>query len=407
MAVNDGNEMTLQPGLPLDRRAVGLLTVGHCLIDFSQGAVAALIPFFKATFHLSYAEASILILASSLASSIIQPIFGHYADRTSASWLLPAAILLSIVGVVAAALSTSYWAALAAVAVNGIGVAAFHPEAARLVHFAAGSRLTTAMSYFSVGGGLGFASAPLIVSALLTEAGPSSLLGLIGPAVILAAMFAIDSQRHAFLVQRHENGAAARRSPAQWGAFALLGITIAVRSSVFVGLNAFLALYWVNHLGQTSAMGNAALSVVLGSSVAGTLIGGRLADRYSRRGVLQWGMLAAAGLFGLLAAVENAEVAMALLFPAGLLFALASSPLIVLGQQYLPGRVGVASGITIGLAVSSGGATAPILGKAADMFGIEVILWLLTGLALLAAGLAFLLPRPAMASRVVSEDETA
>jgi MFS transporter, FSR family, fosmidomycin resistance protein len=174
-----------------------------------------------------------------------------------------------------------------------------------------------------------------------------------------------------------------------------------------VGLNAFLALYWVNHLGQSTALGNAALSVVLGSSVAGTLIGGRLADRYSRRGVLQWGMLAAAGLFGLVAAAENADVAMALLFPAGVLFALASSPLIVLGQQYLPGRVGVASGITIGLAVSSGGATAPILGKAADLFGIEVILWLLMGLALLAAGLAFLLPRPTTAVRIVSEDEPA
>ncbi len=136
--------------------------------------------------------------------------------------------------------------------------------------------------------------------------------------------------------------------------------------------------------------------MILGSSIVGTLIGGRLADRYSRLGVLRWGMLAAAGLFALLAAADGVTTG-----PGGCSsppgcssHGFAPSPFIVLGQQYLPGRVGMASGITLGLAVSFGGAAAPLLGLAADYHGIGIIPSLLAVLALVAAALAFLLPRP-------------
>lgn len=385
------------PSLPLNGRAIALLTAGHSQIDLTQGAVAALMPFFVVQHQLGYAAAAAIVLASSLASTIVQPLFGYYADRASAPWLLPASVLAAGIGLVGAALAPSYGLTLVAVAVSGLGVAAFHPEAARLVHFAAGSRLTTGMSYFSVGGGLGFAAAPLLVAALLALAGTSGLLVLLAPALILALLFAMNHARLAGLTRRHHSHGTDSTSlpPAQWGAFAVLGVTIAVRSAVFVGLNAFLALYWVHHLGQSASMGNVALSIVLGASVVGTLIGGRLADRYSRRGVLRWGLLVSSGLLGLLAAADNPMLALALLAPAGILFALASSPLIVLGQQYLPGRIGVASGVTIGVAVSFGGIAAPLLGLAADAHGIGIMPWLLTILALVASGLAFLLPRPA------------
>src|SRR5260221_12359116 len=156
---------------PFNRRAIGLLTAGHWMIDLTQGAVAALMPFFVARHPLDYAAASAIVLASSLASTIVQPIFGFYADRVSAPWLLPASLLAAMGGVVAAALAPSYALVLVAVAVSGLGVAAYHPEAARLVNYAAGTRLTTGMSYFAVGGGIGFAGAPLLIAAALNLAG--------------------------------------------------------------------------------------------------------------------------------------------------------------------------------------------------------------------------------------------
>lgn len=72
----------------------------------------------------------------------------------------------------------------------------------------------------------------------------------------------------------------------------------------------------------------------------------------------------------LLTANENIYVASVLLVPMAASLSMSYSPMVVLGQQYLPNRVGPASGVTLGLSVSIDGIVAPILGKIADISGI-------------------------------------
>jgi FSR family fosmidomycin resistance protein-like MFS transporter len=69
------------------------------------------------------------------------------------------------------------------------------------------------------------------------------------------------------------------------------------------------------------------------------------------------------------------------------------SPMIVMGQQYLPGRVGFASGITIGLAVSVGGFAAPLLGKVADSVGVQAVFSIIAFFPMIAAVLSAFIPR--------------
>ena len=68
---------------------------------------------------------------------------------------------------------------------------------------------------------------------------------------------------------------------------------------------------------------------------------------------------------------------------------------VVLGQQYLPNRPGLASGVTLGLAIGMGGLVATILGVVADSHGLETVLWIIACLPVPAALLSFLLPREA------------
>ncbi|HMF36136.1 MAG TPA: hypothetical protein VKF17_05830, partial [Isosphaeraceae bacterium] len=65
---------------------------------------------------------------------------------------------------------------------------------------------------------------------------------------------------------------------------------------------------------------------------------------------------------------------------------------VVLGQEYLPSRVGMASGVTLGLAVSVGGMAAPLLGRLADWQGLGVVFLALLVVVLLAMILSFALP---------------
>ncbi|HHY67659.1 MAG TPA: MFS transporter, partial [Alicyclobacillus sp.] len=65
---------------------------------------------------------------------------------------------------------------------------------------------------------------------------------------------------------------------------------------------------------------------------------------------------------------------------------------VVFGQELMPGRIGLVSGLMIGLAVGMGGVGASLAGYVADRFGITTAIEILAVLPLLAAVLAWWLP---------------
>ena len=66
---------------------VALLCLGHLVTDLSQGALPALLPFLIAEYGLTYAAAGVIVFATNIASSVVQPLFGHLADRHPSPWL--------------------------------------------------------------------------------------------------------------------------------------------------------------------------------------------------------------------------------------------------------------------------------------------------------------------------------
>ena len=143
------------------------LSAGHLFTDIAQGSVPALLPFLVMERHFSYTAAASLVFAISASSSVVQPLFGQVADRLALAWLLPVSILLTGAGLALGAQATTFALVLLAFALSGLGVAAFHPEAARQAYLASGDRRATGMSWFTVGGGVGFALAPMLTTALV------------------------------------------------------------------------------------------------------------------------------------------------------------------------------------------------------------------------------------------------
>jgi FSR family fosmidomycin resistance protein-like MFS transporter len=68
---------------------------------------------------------------------------------------------------------------------------------------------------------------------------------------------------------------------------------------------------------------------------------------------------------------------------------------IVLGQEYLPNRLGVASGVTLGLGVSVGGMFTPVLGRIADHYGLHAAILAIGALTALALIIGLFMPDPA------------
>lgn len=373
---------------------IPLLSVGHACVDVYQGSVAALVPFFVAERAYSYAAAAGIVLAGSLLSSIVQPLFGALTDRWAMPWLLPVSTVVGGVGVALAGVTGTYALTLAVVAVSGIGVAAYHPEAARVARGAAG-RSHRAMSWFSLGGNLGFATAPLLVGAVVATGGLDASPLLAVPALVGAALCfaALRSVKPAAAAPGDVSppGRDDRRS------FLVLSAAIVCRSIAFIGLSTFVSLYAVQRIGGGEATGTAALFVLYIGGAIGTVAGGSLATRFGRLPVMRWSY-----------ALTVVAVAGVVLVPGPLLFvfvALVSAGLyvpfslhITLGQDYLPQHLGTASGVTLGLTVSIGALASPAIGALADATSLQVALAPLIALPAIGWLLLRTLHEPAVAS---------
>jgi MFS transporter, FSR family, fosmidomycin resistance protein len=377
----------------VDRRAMTALSAGHLFTDISQGAIPALLPFLITRQHLNYASASALILAATISSSIIQPLFGHVYDRRSLPWLMPIGPALAGLGVALIGIAPNYALTFGAVVLSGLGVAAFHPEGSRFANYVSGSRRSSGMSLFSVGGNIGFALGPVLVTPLVLIFGLHGTLLVIVPTWLMALVLLHELPRlkhfRPDLVAGRVHHSEARD---HWGPFAILGVVIALRSFVYFGLVTFIPLYYVHNLHTSKATGSAALSIMLLGGAIGTLVGGRLADRFGRRTVLRGSMVV---LPPLIVAFLLSGPALAMVFAglAGAATIATFAVTIVMGQEYLPGRIGVASGVTIGLSIGLGGVGAPLLGLLADANGLRAVFELIAVFPLLALGLAQALPR--------------
>ncbi|HLS33166.1 MAG TPA: MFS transporter, partial [Brevibacterium sp.] len=330
------------------------------------------VPFLVLERGYSYAAAAGIVLAFSLSSSIIQPLFGALGDRWRMGWLIPVSILFAGLGIAAVSLSDSFWITAAVASVSGAGVAAFHPAgASRAREISRDDHVV--MSWFSLGGNIGFAVSPLIVAATVGVFGLQATPLLVIPALTGIVAVGLVGRFHtpSPATRTRAGGAEVRRD--DWTSFLRMSVAIVCRSVVFVGIGSFIVLFMGVYRDVGEALAGASLFVFYIGGAFGTAIGGHLARRWPRTTILRWAYVVAVPVIGGMLLIPG---------PVSYLFiALASIVLYVpfslhvsLGQDYLPRHMGTASGVTLGLAVSVGGVATPLIGALGDRVGLEYAL---------------------------------
>ncbi|SFY19841.1 MFS transporter [Streptomyces atratus] len=380
-------------------RSIVLLSVGHACVDVYQGAVASLVPFFVAERAYSYAAASGIVLAASLLSSVAQPVFGALTDRRAMPWLLPVSTVLGGLGVALSGLSGSYPLTLLFVAVSGIGVAAYHPESARVARLASqGSH--SSMGWFSFGGNVGFAVAPLMVTAVVATGGLRFSPLLVVPAVV-GSVLCLPVLRALEQSASTGPGAAAATGTDDRASFVKLSLAVVCRSIAFVGLSTFISFYARQRTGGGTAAGTAALFVLYLGGAAGTVLGSRLANRWDRVTVVRMSYLITVGAVAGIVFVPGPAIYLFIALTSVGLY-VPFSLQVTLAQDYLPSRVGTASGITLGLTVSIGGLVSPVIGSIADATSLQTALTPLILMPALGWLLYRTMPEPAMPKHLIA-----
>lgn len=222
------DRLILSPASEVDRPALLLISVLHVFDDLCQGVVPAMLPFLVVERHYSYAAISGLTLAATLLSSVAQPAVGWWSDRRSRRWLIPLGMLTAALGLAVAGVVGSYPLTWLALALSGLGIAAFHPEAARAARQAAGNS-TRAMSLFALGGNVGFALGSLVAAPVLV------LTGLRGTPLLALPVAAVAVLGWLRLTRPFAESAGSSRAsvlsikPNRWPAFGwLTGVVLSV-----------------------------------------------------------------------------------------------------------------------------------------------------------------------------------
>jgi FSR family fosmidomycin resistance protein-like MFS transporter len=375
------------------------LSFGHLATDLSQGAIPALLPLFKTRYHLSYTDVGLVVLMSNISSSVIQPAFGVLSDRLGMRWLMPLGVLTAGAGMVLAVLAPHYGTMLAMVFLSGVGVAAFHPEGYKFAGRLSGPRRATGMSYFSVGGNIGYGFGPAAASVAIHVAGRYGMAYILAfsiPAAVLlwrtTAPRSLEDPAQAGPEPPRRAPASARpRVAASAVVLTLLVAFVVLRSWISSGISSFIPLYFVGVRRMDPRLAAALVSVFLGAGGAGTLLGGLAADRWGPRRILVLSMAVLPPLLWTLPRASGIWVVLIAL-AAGMAVVSTFAVAMVMAQAVLPDRIGLTSGLIIGFAVGMGGIGVTLLGALADRWGLLSAMDLTALLPAAALGIALLLP---------------
>ncbi len=373
-----------------------LLSLGHMCTDIVQGALPALLPYLKDRFSLTYAVTGSILLAAHLTSSVIQPLFGYMTDRRPFPFLLPLGCLVSGIGIALLPHSPSFPWLIAIVIFLGLGTAAFHPEGFKATACIVSVRRATGMSFFSVGGNLGFAVGAPAAIFLVSRYGLPGASALLVPAAAAAALLV-----PALSPIRERIAAAAARppSPADNGirhpvyAVSMIVLIVVLRTWTQLGLAAFLPFLYREELARNPGFVASLLFLFLGAGTVGTLAGGPIADRIGHRRMLFLSLALQVPLIALFLAAKGWAV-FPLAAAVGATIVSTFSVTIVMAQELFPRRMATASGTIAGFAIGTGGIGVTLLGMMADRYGVPATMHLINFLPACGAILAAMLPIP-------------
>lgn len=368
----------------------------HCINDFGQGSLAALIPFFIANFGLNYYQSASIIFCNTIVASVAQPILGYVADRWRVPWFIPVGFTVTLVSISAIALATSYEMILALSLIAGIGAALFHPEAALLVNRTQSNELGNAMGRFAVGGSAGFALGPLLAGGVYVFGGQFlwlfTAIALLG---VLLYLYAFTGSTDIDAIGESKSSAKLTNSGTNdWVSFGKLFFVIASRSILFSVLSIFIPILYITVINGEASASSLALTMYFAMGAVLTYMGGALSDRLGFLKTVRLGYVIFLPSVLVFIFVPNIWGFFGAMIPMAFGVFSQYGPITVLGQKYLAKNAGFASGITLGLGITLGGLVAPYVGHIADIYDVQTALMTLIPVGAVGLLMSFWLKEP-------------
>ena len=353
--------------------------ISHFLNDMIQSIIPSIYPIIKDKFDFSFAQIGIITLMFQMASSILQPFTGLYADKHPRPYALSVGMCFTLIGLLMLAFSENYLLILLSVSIVGLGSSVFHPTASRVAQLASGGRKSLAQSIFQVGGNGGSAIGPLLAALIILPFGQHAIswfaLAALLAALIMIRLGAWYKARLVYVVTHPQKNVTLSNDiskRAKYGALFILVLLIFSKYFYTSCITSYFTFFLIDKFGISVQASQLCLFVFLAAFAIGTVAGGMLGDKFGRKYVIWFSILGAAP-FALIMPFANLFWTLVCTFLSGLIIASAFSSIVVYATDLMPDKVGLIAGIFFGLMFGLGGLGSAFFGWLADKTSIEFI----------------------------------
>jgi MFS transporter, FSR family, fosmidomycin resistance protein len=350
------------------------LAAAHMVTDIYMPVLPAILPLLIAENGYSYLAAGLLVTAYNVTSSFTQPVVGWLSDKKGLTISVSISLFISAIFVALMGIAHNYYLIMAFAIIAALGHACFHPTALSLVsRLCSPENRGTITAYFVVGGNLGYAIGPVLAGVLVWAFGLPGLLFLVFPALVM--IFALRYLLPGGIAGACEQHAKPLPLPGESRSirpFVILMIASILRAWAVFAAITFLPMYLVT-LGYDLVAASMCMTLMLLAGVAGQVAGGRISDRIGRKEFMVFGLVLAIPFFYLFFATSGI-LAIAALLVFGFFLWSTFAVAVAMSHELLPGNVGLASGMMLGLAIGFGGLGVAVNGMIADHYSLAAAL---------------------------------
>ncbi|MBQ0140713.1 MAG: MFS transporter [Kurthia sp.] len=377
-----------------------MMGICHLFNDTLQAVIPAMFPILKSETGISFTQLGWISFALNMVASVLQPVVGLVSDRKPRPYALPIGMCFSFVGIAGVAFFQNYWLILASVIFLGFGSAIFHPEGSRVSFMAAGAKRGLSQSIYQVGGNTGQALAPLISAFVLVPFGQiGAAWFLIVAAIGIFTLSKVSSwyKKQLAMEAKSKNkksliSSIPHLTKRQLGmALTVLLLIIFVRSFYVTNITNFFVFHLTKNYGMTIQHGQMMIFLFLAVGALGTFFGGPFADRLGKKYVIILSILVPLP-FSLILPHASLLWMPLLIIIIGFFLMLSFSVTVVYAQELVPNRIGLMSGLTVGLAFGMGAIGAVVIGILMDNVGVATTMTVISLLPFLGL-IGFFLPK--------------
>ncbi len=352
-----------------------ILSLVHFTGDFYSSFFTPLLPAFVDKFSLSLAEVGLLTGIVRLLSFIVQPAVGYMADRYETRTFVLTGLFFALFFIPFSGIASNYWILLLVLCLGSLGSSMFHPATTGMVPLYSGNRSGFSLSIFNTGGTLAFALGPVFITWYVATFGLEKM----PYTIALGAIVFVFCLR--FLpVPVSENlshlgflGSMKEMLGKVYKSIILIWIVMVLRAITSQSFMTFMPIYLVKNGHTLVSVGFIVSFFTLAGTLSG-LLAGWMADKtdFKKLFFISHGLMTPAMLLFLYLPGPYVYLGA---FLAGFM-ALASLPLGVgMAQKLAPKSRSMVSSLMMGFAYGLGGAVSPLVGKLADIYGLESVLF--------------------------------